>query len=172
MATAKKRRERRESFDEPSPEPGKPAKTQALSRKGLWVVNSGRMKQYGDYVIEGPGQIIRQQYLRNDDVLLKLGYVRPLKSRDETTQCKACGLVFLGTLTVGPYKAHLAAARHDLAQTDLDSGTTRPDGRKRRVGDESDPDSDSGGDWDLEPEGAPAPSKLEEESPSGVRVSM
>lgn len=172
MAITKAKRRRREEVDEPSPAPGKPAKTHALGRKGLWVVISGRMKQYGDYVIESPGQIIRQQHLRNDDLLLKHGYVRPLKKHEDITQCKSCGLIFLGTITTGPYKSHLGAARHDLEQTDLDSGTQRPSGRRRRVGDESSPDADNAGDWDLEPEGAPPPTKLEDESPQGVRISM
>lgn len=169
----KKRKKRREHREEPSPAPGIPAKTQAFDRRGLWVVVSGRMKQYGDYLIESPGQIIRQQYLRNDDLLLKHHYVKPLQDQEDVTQCKSCGLMFLGTITIGPYKSHLAYARHDLAKTDLDADMQHPAGRRPpRVGDEANPDADNAGEWDLEPDGTPPATKLEDESPGGVRVSM
>ena len=73
----------------------------------------------------------------------------------------------------GPYKAHLEYARHDMAKVDLDTGLQAPDGRKPRVGDPgADPDVEDRSDWDLEPEGAPAERKLEEESPRGVRLSL
>ena len=164
---------RRKTAPEPSPEPGKPAKTQALDRRGLWVVVSGRMKQYGDFVIERPGQVIRQQYLKNDDLLLKHNYVRLLKDEEDVEQCQSCGLVFLGTVLAGPYQSHLSYARHDLATVDLDTGVKSGHRPSPRTGDISgDPDSDDGGDWDLEREGAPAEPKLEQISPGGVRVSL
>jgi hypothetical protein len=131
------------------------------------------MKQYGDLPIERTGQVIRRQYLRNDDLLLKHGYVRALEDHDDLERCPACGLIFLGNSISGPYKQHLAYARHDLAKLDLDTGLGSPDGRKHRVGDvAADPDADASDDWDLEPEGAPTMPKLEDESPRGVRVSM
>ena len=170
MADAKRRK--RHGVAEPSPAPGQPPASRVEDRHGLWVVVSGRMKQYGDYVIERPNQVIRQQHLKNDDLLLKHNYVRPLSETEEMEQCGACGLVFLGSITSGAYRAHLGFARHDLAQTDLDTGLSRPDGRPHRVGDESNPDADNAGDWDLEPDGAPGPAKLEEELPQGARVSM
>lgn len=145
----------------------------ADERRGLWIVVSGRMKQYGDDVIERPGQIIRQQYLRNDDVLLKHNYVRLLDEHDDMEKCQSCGAMFLGSVTAGPYKAHLAYARHDLATLDLDTGLAGKDGRVLRVGDiAADPDSNDSGDWDLETEGAPSAGRLEEEAPGGVRLSM
>ena len=132
------------------------------SRIGLWVVVSGRMKQYGDLVIERPGQVIRPAYLRNDDVLLKHNYVKTLKRHEDFETCKRCGLAFLGDSISGPFQKHLAQARHDLNKIDLDSRIKGKDGKKRRAGDSSeDPDSDSGNDWDLEEEGSPPPTKME-----------
>lgn len=133
----------------------------AESRRGLWVVMSGRMKQYGDLVIERPGQVIRPAYLRNDDVLLKHNYVKPLKRVEEIKECERCGLMFLGNSISGPYQKHLAYARHDLNKLDLDASIKGKDGKKPRVGDASeDPDSDASGAWDLEDEGAPPPTKM------------
>jgi len=175
MTEDRKRRKRREasSIDEPSPAPGAPPKSRVESRVGLWVVNSGRMKQYGDYVIERVGQVVRRQYLRNDELLLKHGYVVPLQEHMEARRCESCGLTFTGSVMSGPYKAHLEYARHDMAKVDLDTGLQAPDGRKPRVGDPgADPDVEDRSDWDLEPEGAPAERKLEEESPRGVRLSL
>ncbi len=134
----------------------------AESRRGLWVVVSGRMKQYGDLVIERPGQVIRPAYLRNDEVLLKHNYVKPLKKHEDITTCDRCGSTFLGDAISGPYQNHLADARHDLNKLDLDSGAKGKDGRKKPVGDNSeDPDSDGGGEWDLEDEGASPPTKMD-----------
>lgn len=174
MATTKdeKRRKRRE-VPEPSPAPGVPPKARVEDRHGLWVVNSSRMKQYGDCVIERTGQVIRRQHLRNDDVLLKHGYVRPIEEDEEAEQCASCGLVFLGDALSGSFKTHRAFARHDLAKTDLDASIQTPSGRPHRVGDlAADPDASDAGDWDLEPDGAPGARKLEEETPRGVTVSM
>jgi len=168
----KKRRRRREAIAEPVSSKPKPSQA-TVDRRGLWVITSGRMKQYGDFVIERPGQIIRQQYLKNDELLLKHSYVRPLQDEEELTQCSVCGLMFLGSVTTGPYKSHLAYARHDLAKVNLDAGTATKDGKRARTGDiAEDPDSGAGGEWDLEPDGAPGERKLEEESPHGVRVSI
>ena len=168
--TGTKRRRRRE----PVPEPSTPAATKTvLDRRGLWVVVSGRMKQYGDVRIERPGQVIRQQYLRNDDVLLKHNYVSPLQDHEDAERCEVCGLVFTGSVTAGSYKAHREYARHDLAKVDLDAGTVTEGSEKARVGDiVEDPDSEAGGEWDIEPDGAPGEKKLEEINPGGVRVSM
>lgn len=143
------------------------------SRRGLWVVTFGRMKQYGDLAIERPGQVIRQQHLMNDEKLLKHGYVRPLTKHEEFRPCDSCGLTFLGSITSGPYKSHREYARHDLAKVDLDSGTVAPDGRVPRADVEGDPDSAKGGEWDLERDGAPPATKLEEEVPSReIRTSL
>lgn len=125
-------------------------------RRNLWVVDSGRMKQYGDTVIASPGQVIRRTFMRNDVKLLEIGYVRPVEEQEDFRKCKSCGKMFLGTATAGPYKNHLALARHDQARADLDSGTTQPDGKKHRS---AAGDPDGGGEWDLEPDGAPPPTK-------------
>lgn len=169
----KKRSKRREAVvDEPSPAPGKPPKSKVESRDGLWVVTSGRMKQYGDCLIEQPGQVIRKQHLKNDDVLLKHNYVRPLRDEEEMEQCKTCGLVFTGSVTTGAYMAHLGRARHDLTQADLDAGIERRAPKKSREGSEANPDADNAGEWDLEPEGSPPPTKLESEFPRGVQTTL
>lgn len=161
MAKATKRRERLVAVKASSKEP---------SRRGLWVVVAGRMKQYGDMAIERPGQIIRQAYLKNDNLLLKHNYVRPLDRDEEYETCTPCGSMFLGTSISGAYQAHLAFARHDLVKVDLDSGTKSPSGRKQRTGDPTEnPDSEAGGDWDLEPEGQPPVTKAKG---SGARVSV
>jgi len=125
-------------------------------RHNLWVVDSGRMKQYGDTVIESPGQVIRRAYLRNDTKLLESGYVRPVEESEDFRKCKSCGTLWLGTATSGPYKNHLARARHDQAKADLDTGTTGSDGKEHRSA-AGDPDGE--GEWDLEPDGAPPPTK-------------
>lgn len=166
MATTKTKK--RPTNPEPVSEPSK----KELSRRGLWVVIFGRMKQYGDLAVERPGQVIRQQYLMNDDKLLKHGYVRPLTRHEDVRQCAACGLTFLGSETSGPYKSHLEYVRHDKAKLDLDAGTSTPDGKVPRADAEGDPDSTRGGEWDLEQEGAPPVTKMEPENPGGVRVSM
>ena len=125
-------------------------------RRNLWVVSSGRMKQYGDTVVESPGQVIRREFMRNDQKLLDIEYVRPVEESENYKKCKACGRTFLGNSTAGPYKSHLARARHDQAKQDLDAGTTEKDGRVHR---EASGDPDGSGAWDLEPEGAPPPTK-------------
>ena len=163
--TAAKRR-----VPEPSPAPGVPPKSRIESRDGLWVVMFGRMKQYGDTTIERPGQVIRRQYLRNDDVLLKRGYVKPLADIEEIEQCTVCGLVFTGTNTSGPFRDHRGYARHDLSQTDLDSGITQEHTPPHRVSDPNNPDAET--EWDLEPDGAPGMSKMEEAQPGGARISL
>lgn len=170
----KKRRRRREAVPEPVPTTKSKSAQEVKDRHGLWVVVSGRMKQYGDFKIEAPGQVIRQQYLRNDDLLLKGVYVRPLQDDEEVRKCKACGVVFIGSVTSGPYKTHLARARHDLAKLDLDTRTSTPDGRVPSSDVAGDPDSDSDGaaDWDLEPEGTPPPTRMEQENPGGVSVKL
>lgn len=138
---------------------------QVANRGRLWVVVSGRMKQYGDTRVERPGQVIRPASLLNDDKLLKVGYVRPLKRHEEFETCKPCGGMFLGDAITGPYKQHLALARHDLNKIDLDSNVKGKDGKKPRVGDSSeDPDSESGSAWDLEDDGAPPPTKVQGKS--------
>lgn len=148
-----------------NPEPVSEPKKKEESRRGLWVVTFGRMKQYGDIEVERPGQVIRQQYLINDDKLLKHGYVRPLTKHEDVQQCKVCGLTFLGSITSGPYKSHIGGVKHG-SKLDLDAGTSTPDGRVARADVEGDPDSAKGGEWDLEPGDAPPVTKLEEEIPS------
>lgn len=143
----------------------------ADSRRGLWVVDFGRMKQYGDLVIEGPGQIIRRANLVNDGKLLSLGYVHPLRKGEDYETCPSCGLMFAGSSISGAYRSHLEKARHDInGKIDLDSSAK---GRKkapaRRVGNEDAPDSEGGGEWDLEREGAAPPSKVQGDSTT-VRV--
>lgn len=135
-------------------------------RRNLWVIESGRMKQYGDQVIESPGQVVRRGYLRNDAKLLDIGYVRPVEEHEDFKKCRSCGLMFLGTATSGPYKNHLDRARHDAAKADLDTGETAPDGK---VPENAQSDPDGSGNWDLEPEGAPPPTK---ETKSGVTVDI
>lgn len=129
-------------------------------RRNLWVVEAGRMKQYGDTVIESPGQVIRRNYMRNDQKLLDIGYVRPVEESEDFKKCKTCGRMFLGSSTAGPYRNHLQRARHDQAKQDLDVGTTGKDGRKPR---DAQGDPDGAGDWDIEPEGAPPPTKVSDE---------
>lgn len=149
-----------------NPEPVSEPKKKEDSRRGLWVVTFGRMKQYGDLTIERPGQVIRKQHLINDEKLLKHGYVRKLTKHEDVRQCPVCGLTFLGSETSGPYKSHLGYARHDLAKLDLDIGTSTPDGRVSRADVEGDPDSAQGGEWDLERGDTPPVTKLEDEVPS------
>ncbi len=131
------------------------------SRGRLWVVVSGRMKQYGDMRVERPGQVIRPAGLLHDDKLLKLGYVRPLKRHEEFETCDPCGGMFLGDSIAGSYKQHLAYARHDLNKIDMDTSIKGKDGKKPRVGDASEnPDVESKSEWDLEDTGAPPPTKV------------
>ena len=126
-------------------------------RRNLWVVESGRMKQYGDENVNLiPGQIIRRSYKRNDVKLLEMGYVRPVEEHEDFKKCRSCGTLWLGTATTGPYKSHQLKARHDQAVSDLDTGKTAPDGRKH-VNAQDNPDGKS--DWDLEPDGTPEPTK-------------
>lgn len=125
-------------------------------RRNLWVVESGRMKQYGDMAIEAPGQIIRRGYMRNDVKLLDIGYVRPVDVHEDFKKCRSCGQMFLGTATAGPYKNHLDRARHDEAGANLDTGITGTDGR---VSEDAQSNPDGGSNWDLEPEGAAPPTK-------------
>ena len=68
-------------------------------RRNLWVVSSGRMKQYGDTVVESPGQVIRREFMRNDQKLLDIEYVRPVEESENYKKCKACGRTFLGNST-------------------------------------------------------------------------
>ena len=124
------------------------------------------MKQYGDQTIEAPGQIIRRGYMRNDVKLLEIGYVRPVEVHEDFKKCRSCGQMFLGTATTGPYKNHLDRARHDAAKADLDTGKTGADGR---VLENAQADPDGGGNWDLETEGAPGPTK---ETGAGVTVDI
>ena len=143
----------------------KTSSRKVASRGRLWVVMSGRMKQYGDMRMERPGQVIRPAALLHDDKLLKLGYVRPLKRHEEFETCDPCGGMFLGDSITGSYKQHLAYARHDLNKIDMDTSVKGKDGRKPRVGDSSEsPDDDSRSEWDLEDEGAPPPTKVQGKS--------
>ena len=139
------------------------------ARRGLWVVTQSSMKQYGDVAIERVGQVIKQQYLRNDDKLLKHGYVRVVNESEDYETCEHCGLVFLGNSITGPFAQHLHFARHDKAVLDLDGPNVKTPKTPGRVGNEDSPDSDNKSVWDLEPDGAPAPTKVEG---SGERVSM
>lgn len=157
----KKKNVRTSSEDE---KPPKARSEEKIDRRGLWVVNTNRMKQYGDVAVERIGQVIRQQWLRNDDVLLKHNYVRPLEDHEEFELCEPCGRMFLGHNLGGPFRTHREFARHDLATLDLDSGAKAQEYRHHRVGDvRADPDSEHDGEWDLEQEGAPPPTKIEQE---------
>lgn len=133
----------------------------ADSRRGLWVVQFGRMKQYGDQVIEGPGQIIRRANLLNDGKLLSAGYVIPLRKDVDYETCPTCGLMFTGSSIAGAYKGHLEQARHDINdKIDVDGPAKGKKVTTQRTGNEDSPDSDGGGDWDLETEGAPPPTRV------------
>lgn len=126
-------------------------------RRGLWVVEAGKMKQYGDENVNlMPGQIIRRGYMRNDVKLLEMGYVRPVEEHEDFKKCKSCGTMWLGTATSGPYRNHQEKARHDAAVANLDTGTNAPDGRRHESAQEN---PDGSGNWDLEPAGAPGPTK-------------
>lgn len=134
----------------------------AEDRTGLWVVVQGRLPQYGTQVIERPGQVIRQEYLRNDDVLLKHRYVRLLEEHEDVRLCEQDGMLFLGSNTVGPYKSHL----------DQTHGARTRKAKDAHESEAANPDSDSRTRWDLEEEGAPPPTKMEDEQPGGVRMSI
>ena len=149
-----------------------PTRSSVKDRSGLWVALSGRMAQYGTVKVERPGQVIRQQFLKNDDLLLKHRYVRLLEEHEEIRECESCGLLFLGSITAGPFKLHLDFARHDSEQMDLDAGLKSQSAGGRSDESSANLDSDSGKEWDIEEEGAPPPTKLEDENPQGVRVSM
>lgn len=140
-------------------------------RRGLWVVQSPRMKQYGDQANLSNGQVIRRLNLLNDSKLERIGYVKPLEVDDEFETCGACGKMYMGTSISGPYSQHLARARHDLAKLDLDepSRSSSEPAPRARSDEASDPDTIGDGVWDLEPDGAPAPTK---EDRSEVRIKL
>lgn len=139
-----------------------------LRRSDLWVVIAGQMPSYGDQVIESPGQIIVKKYLRNDEILLRRRYVRPLAREDEYRKCDSCGRRFLGSITSGPYRSHRERARHDQEPVDLDQSVKSPKAAKPRSAAGENPDkADGEGAWDLEEGDSPPVTKIEEDIPSG-----
>ncbi len=120
------------------------------------VVVSTSMPQYGQTAIDGPGQVIELEGLRNDHTLLQYRYVRKLTDEDEVYKCDPCGRSFVGTSITGPARSHLERARHDQDAVDLDDGV-KPKGRKKASASIAE-----GGDdrqHPLETEGSPAPTK-------------
>lgn len=143
-------------------------------RRNLWVVIHGRMKMYDDIKIEGVGQIIERHMLINDGKLLEHGYVRPVEESEDFETCEHDGTVWLGTNLSGPYMNHQKRARHNEAVTDLDNpalSRSAPEPKHRSDAD-ADPNSEKEGAWDLEEEGAPAPTRMEDEVPSGTKITL
>lgn len=143
-------------------------------RHNLWVVISGKMKMYGDVKIEGLGQIIKRQMLINDGKLLEGGYVRPVEESEDFETCEHDGTLWLGTNLSGPYMNHQQRARHNEAVTDVDNpvlSRSAPDPKHRSDAD-ADPNSEKEGTWDLEEEGAPPPTRLEDEVKSGTKITL
>ncbi len=121
------------------------------------VVVSTSMPQYGQTTIDGPGQVIELEGLRNDHTLLQYRYVRKLEEEDEVYDCQ-CGRRFVGTAISGPARGHLERARHDQDGVDLDGGTKAKGRRKASAS------TTEGGDdraHPLEREGAESPTKPE-----------
>ena len=134
-------------------------------RRGLWVVTSNRMKQYGDVKIDGIGQIIKRQGLVNDGKLVEHNYVREVDVDEDWEKCDSCGLEFSGTATSGPYGAHQKRAKHNQGVIDTDDPGLSRDAPPPEHKSDADRalDSETEGSWDLEPEGALAPTKVEDE---------
>jgi len=138
-------------------------------RRGLWVVTKSVMKQYGDTKIDGIGQIITRQGLINDGKMLTANYVRPVEIDEDWETCESCGLQFLGSVTAGPYGAHLRRAKHTEGVIDTDNPALSREAKPKHRSDASrSPDSTQEGEWDLEDKGASAPTKLEDEVKSGT----
>jgi hypothetical protein len=137
---------------------------------GQEVVVVKNLPMYNGQPIDGRGQVIELQYAFNDQKLLRHEYVRLLEKGEEVSRCKSCGLKFVGDSASGnsPYAAHLERARHDLEPIDLDSPAKSPSGRRRRTPDTGAASDDAA--QDLELEGAPPPTKMEEERPRRTRV--
>jgi len=108
------------------------------------VVISGRLPMYDGMPITGAGQVIELTYQRNDDLLLKHRYVRPIEDREEVWSCDQCPLEFLGDITSGPAASHLRIAHGPNA------------GRPAAAN----ADPDGSGEFPLETEGAPPPTKV------------
>ena len=119
------------------------------------VVVSTSMPQYGQTVIDGPGQVIELEGLRNDHTLMEYRYFRKLTDEDEVYDCQ-CGRKFVGTAISGPARGHLERARHDQDGVDLDSGAPAKGRRKKSA---SSAESGDDSQHPLETEGAAAPTK-------------
>lgn len=134
-------------------------------RRNLWVVTSSRMKMYGDVKIQGMGQIIKRQFLPNDGKILEIGYARPVEESEDFETCDGCGTRWLGTNLSGPYLGHQRRARHNEAVEDLDNpGLSRPaPSPNQRNEADADPTAEKDGQWDLEEEGAPTPTRIEDD---------
>ena len=114
-------------------------------------------------MVEGSGQVLEKQYLKNDAALLRLDYVRPIEDHEDYRACDVpggCGRMFLGSLTSGPFRNHLRLARLG-EEMDVDAQTSEPSRRVHREDVEATPDGEGKASWDLEKEGAPPPTKVE-----------
>ena len=129
---------------------------------------------YGNVKIDGIGQIIKRQGLVNDGKLVKGNYVQDVEVDDDFETCDGCGLQFLGTVTSGAYAAHQKRAKHNEGVIDTDNPVLSRDAPppKHRSDEDRALDSDTEGAWDLEPDGAPSPTKVEDEVGNAPQINL